>query len=265
MTAGVPVTKMHGTLNDFLVIDERGQRTGDFSEFARRFCDRRAGIGADGLLVIESSTVADVKMRIVNADGSEAETCGNGLRCVARYLNEGREGDSFTIETLAGISEARILALEPEYRVCVTMGVPVLEDRPLPFANAVFVLLGNPHVVIFADVLEAVDLETAATQLATWPGFERGSNVHVAALRDRGALTVRHWERGVGFTQACGSGAVACAVAARSRGLVAMPVEVYVPGGRLRVEWDGRGAAFLSGPAERVFDTRVEAPIARAI
>ena len=265
MTPGVPVTKMHGTLNDFLVIDERVRRTGDLFQFARHLCDRRAGIGADGLLAIEPSTRADIKMRIVNADGSEAETCGNGLRCVARYLNERGEGDAFSVETLAGVNEVRIIAREPEYRVRVSMGVPILERRPLPFENAVFVSLGNPHVVIFTEVPDAFDLQAAATQLAAWPGFERGANVHVAASQDRGALLVRHWERGVGLTQACGSGAVACAFAAHLRGLVTTPVEVYVPGGRLFVEWDARGVAFLSGPAERVFETLVEAPIARTV
>ena len=262
MKAGVPVTKMHGTLNDFLIIDERERSAIDVREFALRYCDRRAGIGADGLLVIETSAVADAKMRIINSDGTEAETCGNGLRCVARYLNENREGHEFTIETLAGVSAARILASEPEYSVRVSMGVPVLEERPLPFRNAAFVSTGNPHVVIFADSLAQIDLESAANRLAGWPGFESGSNVHAVVARAN-SLLVRHWERGVGLTQACGSGAVACAAAAQARGLATLPADVQVPGGSLRVEWDGRGPSFLTGPAERVCDARVEASFAR--
>lgn len=265
MTPGVPVTKMQGTRNDFLVIDERNEGHGDLHEFARRFCDRRGGIGADGLLVLEPSTRADVRMRIINADGSEAETCGNGLRCVARYLEEGGEGDTCTIETLAGLHNAHVLSLSPEYLVRVSMGSPEFEDRDLPFTTAVFVTLGNPHVVLFAESLESVDLEAAAAELATGPGFEGGCNVHVAVVWGRSELRVRHWERGVGFTQACGSGAIACAAAARSRGLVVAPVDVHVPGGLLRVDWDERGTAFLTGAAERVCDARVGAFVARAI
>ncbi len=265
MTAGVPVTKMHGTRNDFLVIDERTAHNGDLREFARHYCERRSGIGADGVLIIEPSNCADVKMRIINADGSEAETCGNGLRCVARYLEEHGEGEGRTIETLAGVHSTSVVSRSPEFLVRVSMGTPILEPRDLPFANAVFVSLGNPHVVLFAQSLDAVDLENAAAKLTGLPGLEGGANLHVAVLRGAADLLVRHWERGVGFTQACGSGAIACAAAARARGSVSAPVNVYVPGGLLRVDWDSRGVAFLTGPAERVFEARVEVSFARAV
>ncbi|MDP9110669.1 MAG: diaminopimelate epimerase [Candidatus Eremiobacteraeota bacterium] len=265
MTAGVPVTKMHGTRNDFLVIDQRTARDSDLREFARHYCERRSGIGADGVLVIEPSTCADVKMRIINADGSEAETCGNGLRCVARYLDEQGDGGDRTIETLAGVHSTSVVSRSPEFLVRVSMGTPIIERRDLPFDNAVFVSLGNPHVVLFAHSLDAVDLEGAAAKLVGARGLEGGANLHVAVQRDAGDLLVRHWERGVGYTQACGSGAIACAAAARSRGSVSEVVNVHVPGGLLRVEWDSRGVAYLTGPAERVFEVRVEATVARGV
>lgn len=265
MTAGVPVTKMHGTRNDFLVIDERAARTVDLPEFARRYCERREGIGADGVLVIDRSSRADVKMRIINADGSEAETCGNGLRCIARYLDERDEGERCTIETLAGVHSTSVLSRSPEFLVRVSMGTPIVERRDLPFEDAVFVSLGNPHVVLFVESLDTVDLERAASKLLVVSGLEGGANVHAAVVRGRGDLIVRHWERGVGFTQACGSGAVACAAAARFRGSVGGVVNVHVPGGLLRVDWGSEGEAYLTGPAERVFDVHVEATVARAV
>jgi len=257
-----PVTKMHGARNDFIVLDHRNAPVDDLSAFARSACDRRAGIGGDGLIVIDESAVADVRMRIFNADGSEAEMCGNGIRCAAHWLDEAGEGDRLRFETLAGIVETSIVAREPEYLVRVAIGSPRVSAEPVRFSeDARFVDIGNPHVVIFRDRVDDVDLTMVATRLQTAGGFESGTNVHLAAMEGPNALRVRHWERGVGLTMACGTGAVACAAAAIQRKLVESPVEVFVPGGTLVVEWDGTGQAFLTGPAVRVFDTaiRVEA------
>ena len=257
-----PVTKMHGARNDFVVLDQRNARIDALPAFARWVCDRRAGIGADGLITIEVSAVADVQMRIFNADGSEAEMCGNGIRCAARWLDEAGDGERLRFETRAGVVETAIVSREPEYLVRVAIGTPHVAAQPVPFvADARFVDVGNPHVVLFRERIEDVDLATVATRLQTVDGFANGTNVHLAAVEGKGALRVRHWERGVGLTMACGTGAVACAAAAIERKLLRSPVNVSVPGGRLLVEWDGVGGAFLTGPAVRVFDTavRVEA------
>jgi diaminopimelate epimerase len=247
----VAVSKMHGTLNDFIVLDERNSPSvGDVVAFARRACDRRGGIGADGLIVLLPSERAYARMRIINADGSEAEMCGNGMRCAVRYLCEHGEGERFKIETLAGIIGADVLERGDEYRIRINVGAPQFEHRALPFTDSAFVWVGNPHVVIFERSLDAIDLVSVGKQMSD-------VNVHVAVPVDRGRLDVRHHERGVGLTNACGTGAVACAAAAMKRGLVESPVEVHVPGGVLTIEWDGEGVAFLTGPAVRVFDARL--------
>ena len=251
------VTKMHGALNDFVIVDLRIVRPSDVASFARWACDRRAGIGADGVIALERSQIADVRMRTINANGTEAEMCGNGIRCAARWLDEAGEGDRVAFETDAGIVRTEIVTREPEYSVKVAMGRPEIGQVSLPaFPGAAFVEIGNPHVVLFRENVEGIDLETLAEALQKEPTFAAGTNVHVASERD-GSLWVRHWERGVGLTMACGTGAVACVAAAAERGTVTSPVEVFVPGGRLIVEWDGTGHANLIGPAVRVFDAEV--------
>ncbi|MGZ3495943.1 MAG: diaminopimelate epimerase [Vulcanimicrobiaceae bacterium] len=263
--SSVAVTKMHGALNDFVIVDERTPRIPDLPSFARAVCDRRGGIGADGVLAILSSEIGDVRMRVINADGSEAEMCGNGMRCVARYLSEAGDGDRLRVETLAGVIETQIVSKGDAYEVRLNMGVPLPQRRPLPFPDAAFVSLGNPHVVIFASALDAVDLVAVAQELQRSPSFPEGTNVHVAVRSGPQRLDVRHWERGVGLTHACGTGAVACAAAAIVRGMADSPVDVYVPGGRLRVEWDGQGPSYLTGPAVRVFDAQFKIADACAV
>jgi diaminopimelate epimerase len=250
---------MHGTFNDFVILDNRLACVDDVEDFARFVCERHGALGADGLLVIESSGVAHARMRTINADGSEAEMCGNGMRCVARFLEEAGEGDRLRIETPAGIVETIVVEREPEYIVRIEMGTPLVQRRALSLANAHFVSLGNPHVVIFERSLDALELPAVAASLQLSPMFPEGTNVHLAVHAGPQALAVRHWERGVGLTMSCGTGAVACAAAAITSGLVRSPVEVRVPGGRLTVEWDGRGPAYLSGPAVRVFDGELHA------
>lgn len=244
---------MQGALNDFVVLDDRRERVADLVAFARYACDRHAGLGADQLLAIQTSQIADAKMRTFNTDGSEAEMCGNGMRCVARYLDEAGEGGELRVETLAGIIETQVLSRDP-YRVRVGMRAPRFDHLPLPFSDARFVDLGNPHVVIFERSLDAVDLVSTALDLQKSPHFPRGTNVHLAVQTAPNAFDVRHWERGVGFTMACGTGVTAVGTAAIAAGKATSPVEVRVPGGELRVEWDGAGAAYLIGPAERVLD-----------
>jgi diaminopimelate epimerase len=253
----LPLTKMHGARNDFVILDRRAARVEEVSSLARRLCDRHAGIGADGLIVLERSTVADVRMRTINADGSEAEMCGNGIRCTARFVDEAGEGDRMAFETDAGVIRTEIVAREPEYLVRVGMGFPrVASMLPSSLQDASFVDVGNPHVVVFESD-GAIDLEPLARTFLDHPAFPGGVNVHVAA-RDGRSLRVRHWERGAGPTMACGTGAVACAAVAILEKHCVSPVDVFVPGGRLVVEWDCEGDATLVGEAVRVFDTEVE-------
>lgn len=254
----VPVTKMHGTQNDFVLIDERTARLADYPQMARIICDRHTGVGADGLLVILTSLSADVQMRIWNADGGEAEMCGNGVRCVARFLHEAGSRDELGIQTAAGTIDTQIISAVPDYTVRVRVGVPKFERRENAADNVAFVVVGNPHLVIFVSGLDDVDLDAEGTRYnALIPG---GTNVHVATKAGPSRMLVRHWERGVGRTMACGTGAVAVAAAAIQRGDVKSPVEVNVPGGRLIVEWDGTGDAYLTGPAVRVFDADFKIP-----
>ena len=248
------VTKMHGARNDFVIVDRRHGGRVDLARFAKWACDRRAGIGADGVIAIEASNVAGARMRTINADGSEAEMCGNGVRCAARWLDEAGEGANITFETEAGLISTEIVSRGSEYAIRVAMGRPVVT----PHNGGWFVDLGNPHVVLVRSSIDGVDLESMAEKLQRDSRFPNGTNVHVAALQGRRSMRVAHWERGVGLTMACGTGAVACAAVAIASGTATSPVEVFVPGGRLVVEWDGTGNAYLTGPAVRVFDTEVD-------
>lgn len=253
----IHLVKMHGARNDFIVVDARERPLERAPEAARRLCDRRSGVGADGLLLVVPSSVASVGMQVFNADGSEAEMCGNGIRCVARYLDEAGEGGLLEIETAAGVIETRVMQREPEYLVRVAIGTPELVPCELGIEDAVLVDVGNPHVVLARPDLDEARLVKAARALQHSPALANGANVHECAP-DGDGIRVLHWERGVGLTQACGTGAVACAIAAMRRSNARSPLRVRTPGGALTVEWDGSGVAHLTGPAERVFETSLD-------
>ncbi len=250
---------MHGARNDFVVLDWSADGAIGIVAFARWACDRRSGLGADGVIALERSDVADARMRTINADGSEAEMCGNGIRCAARFLDEAKRRDTMVFDTLAGPIATQIVKRGNEYAVRAAMPVPRISALSLDgFEHTWFVDMGNPHVVVQCDDPESIDIDAVAEGLQREPRFADGTNVHFATVQPDGSLRVRHWERGVGQTQACGTGAVACAAAVIARGLVASPVDVLVPGGRLVVEWDGANAAYLTGPAVRVFDADID-------
>jgi diaminopimelate epimerase len=257
VTRTVAVTKMHGARNDFVVVDCRTAPIAALPQFARWACDRHAGIGADGVIAIVDND-GRLGMRTINADGSEAELCANGLRCAARFLEEAGEGSHAQFDTRAGIVSADVIAKRPEYVVRTLLGTPRVRALPRAGLEDAFVVdVGNPHVVAFVPDADAFDLGATALRLQTDREFPSGANVHACTIENDGGLRVRHWERGAGLTQACGTGAVACAAAAIASGRAASPVEVRVPGGRLVVEWDG-GVAAVTGPAARVFDTTVQ-------
>jgi diaminopimelate epimerase len=256
MNGRVAVSKMHGAQNDFIILDARTQSVDDLQSFARAACDRHTGIGADGVLVVGDSARAPVSMRVINSDGSEAEMCGNGVRCVARYLDERGEGGEFDIDTLGGVVRTRVIERGDVYRVRVDVGAPVFESRNLTDPNSAIVVVGNRHLVLFRDSIDALDMKALGEAANDGdPRFPEGINVHLVQVVNSHTLRVRHYERGAGLTMACGTGSVACAVAAMQNGDVSNPVQVLVPGGELTVEWDGSGRAFMTGPAVHVFDT----------
>ena len=251
---------MHGARNDFVLLDLRKEDAVDLVAFASSVCDRHSGIGADGLLTIGESNRADVLMRIINADGSEALMCGNGIRCMARYLDEAGEGTTLRIETASGIIGTRVIERSPEYTVRVEMGTPRVRALSGGSALDAYVDIGNPHIVLFREEIGAIDLAALAQSYQEDARFSNGVNVHIAHIENSHELSVRHYEHGAGLTMACGTGAVASAAAAQTHDAVTSPVTVCVPGGKLTVEWDRTGSAFLTGPAVRVFDTTFANP-----
>ena len=258
MTSAVPVVKYNGTHNDFVLVDERSTPLSDPQAFARRVCDRVAGFGVDGLLLVLASEWADVRMRVINADGSEAEMCGNGVRCLARYLDEHDARPSAVIETLAGPIQTRVLEREPEYRVSVELNAPrVGAAHDVAGFRAIPVDVGNPHVVIFVDDLAAIDIASLGPRIGRDVRYPDGTNVHFARVTGPASLDVVHWERGAGTTQACGTGAVACAAAAIATRGLRSPVELTVPGGVLSVAWEAPNRAVMTGNAVKEFETIV--------
>lgn len=256
--------KLQSLGNDFVLLDLRRHQAIPSPTAIRRLADRRLGIGCDQVLLLRASAKADttVACRIHNADGSEAEQCGNGMRCVALYLLEhgGHAGARrLTVATPAGPVELVPLGGDC-FRAC--MGVPVLEQdgvdgqladggQTLAFTA---VSLGNPHAVFRAADVDHVPLERLGTAMQTHPRFPRGVNVGVLSPGGPARAQLRVYERGAGETGACGSGACAAAVAGRYNGWLSGNVELAMPGGVLRVEWDGPGApVWLTGPAQYVY------------
>jgi diaminopimelate epimerase len=307
----IPFTKMHGLGNDFILINcldqdfgitlpqsppyQGGEIRGGVSapsDLAKRLCDRRFGIGADQILLLETSGVADFRMRIFNADGSEVEMCGNGIRCLAKYVWDRNllPKDILNIETLAGI-------IRPEKAgdmVKVDMGEPVLDpekipveipplnsppgkggsggvtsdlqsqlsalviDYPLQIEDKEFritcVSMGNPHAVIFVDKVDGFPVPYYGPMIERHQMFPKRTNVEFIEVIDASAVKMRVWERGSGETMACGTGASAAAVAAHLKGLTGRSIVVHLLGGDLMLEWEGDNRVYMSGPAVEVFE-----------
>ena len=262
----IPFRKMHGLGNDFVVIDARKADVPMSGRRAAALADRRTGIGCDQLIVIEPSTRADVRMRIFNSDGSEVEACGNASRAVGLLL-----GGTQTIETLGGLIRSDASA----QGVSVDMGAPRLKWDEIPVAyamdtlempvgwdeleNPVGVNVGNPHVIFFVPDVDAVDLEQLGPMIENDPLFPERINVNIASRVGPDHLALRVWERGVGLTRACGTGACATAVAAIRRKLTGRTVRVDLPGGSLTIAWPEGGNIEMTGPAAFSFDGTFEA------
>ena len=268
----VSVTKCQGTGNDFIILDARGHADLPYAELARTLCGRRFSVGADGLLVIEHAhdRSAAAAMRTFNADGSEAEMCGNGIRCVARYLYErDQSATRLTIQTLAGPMQTAIVDWQGATGVRVEMSIPAISVTPDNHAHGIriddelapayAVTVGNRHIVVFTKRdPSSCDLERVTTVALASRGDVTAANVELVSIADN-RLKMRVYERGVGETWACGTGACAAAAAAIAAGLVATPVLVESKGGVVSVAWDGPGCpAVLTGNAELVFHTEVD-------
>ena len=266
MTRLLAFTKMQGAGNDFVVLDFTKEGFSLKSEELRRIADRHLGVGCDQILVVERSERADFRYRIFNADGGEVEQCGNGARCIAHYLQlHGRAGSDGTVamDGVGGAVSARVLA---DGRVSVDLGIPDFAPSALPFAAAATeatytlhvaeenvefgaVALGNPHAVLRVTAVESAAVERIGRALQTHPSFPRQVNVGFMQIVDASHIRLRVYERGVGDTMACGTGACAAVAVGRNLGLLAADVEVHVRGGRLSVHWEGPGKhIWLAGP-----------------
>ncbi|QDD90778.1 diaminopimelate epimerase [Pseudomonas oryzihabitans] len=269
-------TKMHGLGNDFMVLDLISQHAHIQPKHVRQWGDRNTGIGFDQLLIVETPTKPDVdfRYRIFNADGSEVEQCGNGARCFARFVFDKRltVKKQIRVETKSGIIE---LQLKGDGQVRVDMGAPRLQAADIPFvaeaealSHAVqvdgetvelsVVSMGNPHGVLRVADVDQAPVLTLGPKLECHPRFPQKANIGFLQVIDTQRARLRVWERGVGETRACGTGACAAAVAGIRQGWLKSPVSIELPGGLLNIEWDGVGQPVLmTGPATRVYEGQV--------
>jgi len=266
--------KVHGLGNDFILVNDLTQELNDYPALARRLCDRHLGIGADGLVLLHPSESASFKMRIFNSDGSEAEMCGNAIRCLGKYIFEQGlcEKTNLEIETKSGIKTVKLALVGRQVKqVEVDMGVPVLSPEQVPVLikgeqavdetvslmgtsfKFTAVSMGNPHCVIFVSSLEQVDIDTLGPALENHPLFPNKTNVEFVEVISPGECDVVVWERGAGRTLACGTGACAVLVAGVLTGRLSRQAKVNLPGGDLQVHWAESGQVKMSGPAVEVF------------
>lgn len=279
----IKFTKMHGLGNDYVYIDctaKTGQKIENESSLARFVSDRHFGVGSDGLILICDSDVADFKMRMFNYDGSEAEMCGNGIRCVGKFVYDKGliDRDLITIETLAGIKVLKLNVVDGKVEtVRVDMGEPILEPEKIPVVsdekivknlilNAVdkeykfsCVSMGNPHAITIVDNVKDFDIVKYGKTLEYDGHFPRRSNIEFIELVDKNNIKMRVWERGAGETLACGTGACASAVACSLNGYTDRKVTVELLGGKLEIEWSEKdNHVYMTGPATTVFEGVLE-------
>lgn len=273
-------TKMQGLGNDYVYVDCTKKKLENASEVAVKVSDRHFGIGSDGLILINASSVADFEMEMYNADGSRGEMCGNGIRCVAKYVYDYGLTDQthISVETLGGIKYLDLTVEEGRVRqVRVDMGRPMLCPAEIPvIANGESVIdmpievdgteyrmtavgMGNPHTVVFVEDVDGLEIEQIGPKFEHHPCFPNRVNTEFVKVLDRNTVKMRVWERGSGETLACGTGACAVAVACILNGLTENKVIVQLLGGDLLIEWDREAdKVYMTGPAEVVFDGKIE-------
>lgn len=278
----VTFTKMHGIGNDYICINclENILAENKLPQIARYMCNRNFGIGADGLILVQESTVADIKMRIFNKDGSEAEMCGNGIRCFAKYVYDNKTIDkqSISIETKAGVKGVRLKVLNGEvYEIEVDMGRPIFDDIKnisvqnnyrIPISVNIkvddtrfignYVSMGNPHLVIFVNNVENIDIEKYGPAIENMKCFPNKINVEFVQALGRNTLKIRTWERGVGETYACGTGSCASFCIAYYKGICSSYVKAILRGGELNLNYNKQnGHIIMSGIATKVYDGNI--------
>ncbi|MBT5954987.1 diaminopimelate epimerase [bacterium] len=275
-------SKMHGLGNDFILIDGINQRIDDkdLSSLARTMCDRNFGIGADGLIIALKSDSTDIKMRVINSDGSEPEMCGNGIRCFSKFVYEKKliEKVVFSVETLAGnmvqaliIKDGVVVSVEVDMGepILIAKDIPVVSDtdqavcKPIDILGKTYeftaVSMGNPHAVVFLDDLKTIDLEKIGPLFESHSNFPEKINTEFVQIVNPNESILIVWERGAGETLACGTGACASVVAGVLNKKCERKVKVHLPGGPLMIEWQEHdNHLVMTGPAELVFDGQIE-------
>jgi diaminopimelate epimerase len=273
-------TKMHGIGNDYIYVNGFAETVADPARLAPKISDRHFGIGADGLILILPSQKANVRMRMFNADGSEAEMCGNGIRCVAKYaFDHGlSRSNPMRVETGNGVLSLELQTQSGKVtQATVNMGQPILKlpdipvdreavtalNNPHQFSFAVgtqtispatFVSMGNPHVVIFVDDVQRIDLPQIGPLVEHFKAFPKRINAHWVQAKSPNEVIMRTWERGSGITLACGTGACAVCVAGALTGRTERKILAHLPGGDLNLEWREKdNCVYMTGPAEEVF------------
>jgi len=267
-------TKMHGLGNDFIILNQIDALQQDYGKLAQTLCDRNTGIGADGILLILPSKVADIKMRIFNIDGSEAEMCGNGIRCFAKYLYEHDilKKTTFTVETKAGIIKPSLQIVDQKVKQITTdMGQPILEREQIPMLgpkgkvideildvmgqayNITSVLMGVPHTMLFVEDITAIDPRVLGPKIEKHHRFPQNTNVNFIQVIDKHTIKVKTWERGAGATLACGTGCCASVVASQLNGFTEDTVAVQVKLGTLHITYRPNESVQMTGPAIEVF------------
>ncbi len=273
-------TKMEGLGNDFIFIDDRKQEIStqfSYKDLSIKLCNRNFGVGGDGLIVISDSSNCDLKFRIFNSDGSEAQMCGNGMRCFAKYVRTKGMIDKtqFTVETLAGVITPQILFTNSGKidSIKVDMGEPVIKASIVPFISKnetavseeietsvgnipiTAVSMGNPHAVIFVNDVNESPIMSLGPEIEKNSLFPEKTNVEFVEVISKTELKMKVWERGAGVTLACGTGACASVVAAILNGKTENKVSIYLDGGSLDIEWDRENNhIYKTGPAEMVFE-----------
>ena len=267
-------TKLHGLGNDYIYVDTTHEKIDDPAVVARAVSNRHTGIGADGLILIGRSEHADVRMEMYNADGSRGEMCGNGIRCVGKYVVDRGivTGPNLTVETDGGVRRLHCESMDGAVRnVRVDMGSPLLDpgripttlpgdrvvDAPIEIGGRSYVVtcvsMGNPHAVVFTDSLDMIDLNAVGPLFEHAPEFPERINTHFVRIDAPDHVTMKTWERGSGATRACGTGACAVCVAGAVTERTRRTIIASLPGGDLRLDWGEDDHVYMTGPAEEVF------------
>ncbi len=278
-------SKYQGLGNDFIIFDARANNLDDFfsknkDNLIQHLCNRNFGIGADGIiLILESNNKSFVRMKIYNSDGSEPEMCGNGIRCLIAFLNDNNEINELSdipIETKAGLI---LTSIDANENIKVNMGEPILSPIDIPtkllinnskvpnglitiddqIINVYAASMGNPHMIVFVNDIEGIPFKEWGSFLEKHNTFPNDTNVHFVEIIDKSNIKVKVWERGCGPTLACGTGACACLVVTSKLGKTLNNANVYLPGGKLEVEWPNQsGPVFMQGPALKVFSGEID-------